>query len=129
MTGHAPLRRTFALVTCIGFFGAAALARTPTMLCGLQLWNIEAENAVDVIRPDIQQNDVAANDDAPATAILRGRWQSPLQVFRHRLNFLLQPWRQSASLAELLFETRRKPVALGKPRRQVILVLLIPLAH
>ena len=108
---------------------AAALVRMPTVVCEVQLWNIEVENAVDVIRPDVQQDNITTNDDVPATAILRGRWQTPLQVCRHRLNFLLQSRRQSASLAKLLFETRRQPVSLGKPWGKVILMLVIPLAH
>ena len=84
------------------------------------------EHTVNVIRLDVQEDQVAADDDVPATATLGRRWQTPLQVYWHRLDLLLQSRRQCAALTELLFETGGKPVALGEPRREAALVFVVP---
>jgi hypothetical protein len=63
------------------------------------------DDTVNVIRPDIQEDDVAADDDMPAA--LGRRSQTYLKVFRHRLDSLLQARWQGAALLESLLEARR----------------------
>jgi hypothetical protein len=77
----------------------------------------------------IQQDNVST-DQYMLVIRRRGR-QAPLEVLRTGLNLLPQSWRKSATLSKLLFESRRKLLALGEAGRQIsaVLVFVIPLAH
>lgn len=57
------------------------------------------DDTVNVIRPDIQEDDVAADDDMPAT--LGRRSQTYLKVFRHRLDRPMVQDRESYSCSDL----------------------------
>jgi hypothetical protein len=77
----------------------------------LGLLDLEVDHAVNVIRLNIQQDDVAADDHVPAT--FGSRSQTRFQVFRHWLDSLLQAGRQSTAFLELLLKARRELIPLG----------------
>jgi hypothetical protein len=85
----------------------------------------EVENVYHDGRFFIQQDEMAADDDV--LAVWR-RWRQHADEFDRRgLNFLLQARRKLAADDQLFFQARRQAVFLGKPRRQMIFPLHVPL--
>jgi hypothetical protein len=85
------------------------------------------ENIDHNVRLAIQQDDVTANQHMRLVG--RRRRQSTFQIWRARLDALLQARRKRAAADELLLETWGQAVFLGKSRRQVILVSAVPVAN
>jgi hypothetical protein len=88
---------------------------------------LEVENIQHQEAAAVHQYDVPADEEVGGT---RGRRrQTHFQFSRARDHLFLQPWREGSAYAELPFQSRRQPIALGEPGREVIALLAIPSAH
>jgi len=76
---------------------------------------LEGENVNDHIRFAVQQNDVAADQDM--CAIGWGRRQPTLQLNGSWIQTLLEARRKCSVANELLFESGRQAILLGKAGR------------
>src|SRR5215471_11597827 len=75
--------------------------------------------------PGVKQHDMAA--DQYMGTIRRRRWKLALQLIRAAVILLAQTRRKRTPPYQLPFQSGRKPVAFGQSRRQVILVIVMPI--
>lgn len=90
---------------------------------------LEVNNIQDDVRAPIQEHHMPTDNDVSTSSGRRG--QTPLDFFRTGQHFFAQAGRQSSLHAQLFFQPRRQPIALGQSWRKVIIavVLVIPVPH
>src|SRR5215831_10463928 len=86
---------------------------------------LEVKDIDDLEIPGIQQHDMAA--DQYMSTIRRRWWKLALQLIRAAVILLAQTRRKRTPPYQLPFQSRRQPVALGQSRRQVVLVIVVPI--
>jgi hypothetical protein len=108
----------------VGIF--AICARKPACRRRPKLANLEIYEVHHYIGSLIEENDVSAYQHM--RALRRRRRQAALQVYRNRLQALLEAWRERAAAHQLLFQSRGQAILFCEAWGEIVLVLDIPSA-